>query len=104
MAQMLQDIRQYEPDQRPDGYFEFGYAEAKITYAILKKAVESGDLTRDGLFKAFQTIGTIDLGGLYPPAHYGDSGNPNDRVPTRDNTIYAIDPTATSTGLYLKDL
>jgi ABC-type branched-subunit amino acid transport system substrate-binding protein len=105
MAQMMQDIQKYatNPPQGPDGYFEFGYTEAKIVYAILKKAADNGDLTRAGVYKAYQNIGTVDLGGLYPKAVYGSSGNPNDRVPTRDNVIYAIDPTAASTG-YIKAL
>ncbi|HCI82579.1 MAG TPA: branched-chain amino acid ABC transporter substrate-binding protein, partial [Ktedonobacter sp.] len=38
MAQMLQDVSKYFPQQKPDGYFEFGYGESEITYAILKKA------------------------------------------------------------------
>lgn len=101
MVQMLQDVQRFAPDERPDGFFEFGYTEAKVTYAILKKAADAGDLTRDGVFKAFQSIGTIDLGGLFPSVHYGSSGNPNDRVPTRDNTIYAIDLTSPTT---VKDL
>lgn len=101
MAQLLKDVQKYAPDQKPDGYFEFGYTEAKITYAILKKAADAGDLTRDGVFNAFNSLGTVDLGGLYPNAKYGSA--PNDRVPTRDNTIYGIDPTAASNG-YVKDL
>src|SRR5262249_36000069 len=36
MAEMLNDIKKYAPGQQPDGYFQFGYAEAKVTYAILK--------------------------------------------------------------------
>ncbi len=99
MAEMLDNLAKYAPDQKPDGFFEFGYTEAKITYAILKTAVDKKDLTRDGLLKAFESLGDVDLGGLYPTAHYGSS--PNDRVPTRDNTIYAIDPTAPTT---IKDL
>lgn len=101
MKQMLDDISKYatNPAQGPDGFFEFGYTEAWIVAAILKKAMANNDLTREGLYKAYQQIGTIDLGGLYPSAHYGSSGSPNDRVPTRDNVIYAIDPTATATGL-----
>lgn len=99
MKQMLDDLAKYASDQKPDGYFEFGYTEAWIVGAILKKAMANNDLTREGLYKAYQSVGTIDLGGLYPSAQYGSSGNPNDRVPTRDNVIYAIDPTATATGL-----
>lgn len=92
MAEMLDNIQKYAPDQKPDGYFQFGYAEAKVTYAILKKAADSGDLTRDGLLRAFNSLGAVDLGGLYGAnAKYGSS--PAERVPTRDNTVFGIDPT-----------
>lgn len=92
MAQLLQDVAKYYPSQQPDGYFEFGYAESYVTYAILKKAMDNKNVTRDGLFNAFQSLGQVDLGGLYPTATYGSS--PNQRVPTRDSIIYAIDATA----------
>ncbi len=92
MAQMLQDVAKYFPNQKPDGYFEFGYAESEITYAILKKALDNKDITRDGLFKAFESLKTVNLGGLYPPVTYGSS--PNQRVPTRDSVVYQVDPTA----------
>ena len=91
MAQLVQDVQKYAPSQKPDGYFEFGYAESYITYAILKKAMASNDLTRDGLFNAFNSLGSVDLGGLYPSVTYGASSN--QRVPTRDNVIFQIDPT-----------
>lgn len=91
MAEMLSNIQKYAPSQQPDGYFEFGYAEAKVTAAILKKAIDDKDLTRPGLLKAFNSLGTVDLGGLFPTAHYGSA--PNDRVPTRDNSVYGLDPT-----------
>jgi ABC-type branched-subunit amino acid transport system substrate-binding protein len=90
MKQMLADVAKYAPDQKPDGFFEFGYTESKITYAILKKAIENNDLTRDGLLKAFESLKNVDLGGLLPTVNYGTS--PNDRVPTRDSVVYIIDP------------
>src|SRR5216683_1555367 len=90
MKQMLADGAKYAPDQKPDGFFEFGYTESKITYAILKKAADNGDLTRDGVFNAFDSLKNVDLGGLLPPVTYGTS--PNDRVPTRDSVVYIIDP------------
>ncbi|HEX6543514.1 MAG TPA: ABC transporter substrate-binding protein [Ktedonobacterales bacterium] len=91
MAEMLDNLQKYAPDQKPDGYFQFGYAEAKVTYAILKKAADNGDLTREGLLKAFNSLGTVDLGGLFGAnAKYGAS--PNERVPTRDNSVFGIDP------------
>ena len=91
MAQLLQDVAKYAPSQQPDGYFEFGYTESYITYAILKKAMANNDITRDGLFNAFNSLGSVDLGGLYPSVTYGSS--PNQRVPTRDNVVFQIDPT-----------
>ena len=90
MAEMLNDIQKYAPDQKPDGYFQFGYTEAKITYAILKKAADNGDLTRAGLLKAFESLSQVDLGGLLPPVTYGSA--PNQRVPSRDSRVFAIDP------------
>lgn len=91
MAQMLQDVQKYAPSQQPDGYFEFGYTESEITYAILKAAMAKNDLTRDGLYNAFLSLNKVDLQGLLPPVTYGDS--PNQRVPTRDSVIFQIDPT-----------
>lgn len=91
MKQMLDDIAKYAPGQQPDGFFEFGYTESKITYAILKKAMDNNDLTRDGLFTAFESLKNVDLGGLLPPVTYGST--PNQRVPSRDSVVYAIDPT-----------
>ncbi len=91
MAQLLQDVAKYAPAQQPDGYFEFGYTESEITYAILKKAFANNDLTRDGLYNAFLSLKNVDLGGLYPPVTYGSS--PDQRVPTRDSVVFKIDPT-----------
>src|SRR5438876_2146361 len=91
MAQMLNDVAKYAPDQKPDGFFQFGYTESKITYEILKKAMDNNDITRDGLLTAFESLKNVDLGGLLPPVTYGSS--PNERVPTRDSIVFAIDPT-----------
>ena len=90
MAEMMNDIQKYAPDQKPDGYFQFGYTEAKITYAILKKAADNGDLTRSGLLTAFESLKQVDLGGLLPPVTYGSSAN--QRVPSRDSRVFGIDP------------
>lgn len=91
MQEMLNDIQKYDPGQQPDGYFEFGYTEAKITGAILAKAVSNGDITRDGLLTAFDSLNSVDLGGLLPTIHYGSS--PDQRVPSRDNRVFGIDAT-----------
>jgi ABC-type branched-subunit amino acid transport system substrate-binding protein len=101
MAQLLQDVARYAPTQQADGYFEFGYTESEITYAILKQAFANNDLTRDGLYNAFISLKNVDLGGLYPQVTYGTS--PDQRVPTRDSVVYQIDPTMPNVG-YVKAL
>jgi ABC-type branched-subunit amino acid transport system substrate-binding protein len=93
MVQLLNDVKKYAPDQQPDGFFEFGYIASKITYTILKKALDNNDITRAGLLAAFESLHNVDLGGLLPPVTYGTASNPNQRVPTRDNIVFAIDPT-----------
>lgn len=93
MKQMLADVAKFAPDQKPDGFFEFGYTESYITYAILKQAIANNDLTRNGLLTAFQSLKNVSLGGLLPNVTYGSSGNGNNRVPTRDSVVYQIDPT-----------
>lgn len=90
MREMLDDVAKYAPDQKPDGFFQFGYTESKITYAIIKKALDNGDITRDGMLKAFESLKNLDLGGLLPSINYGST--PNERVPSRSNIVYLIDP------------
>ena len=90
MARCSTTSRTTHPTQQPDGFFEFGYAEALVTGAILKKAADNHDLSRAGLFNAFNSLGTVNLGGLFgATVTYGSS--PNQRVPTRDNSVYGID-------------
>jgi ABC-type branched-subunit amino acid transport system substrate-binding protein len=93
MAKMLQDVQKYEPSEQPNGFFQFGYTESIITAAVLKKAADNKDLTRAGLLNAFNSLGSVDLGGLYgASATYGSA--PNQRVPTRDSEIFVPDPTS----------
>jgi ABC-type branched-subunit amino acid transport system substrate-binding protein len=92
MAELLNDLKAQQSKQQPDGFFEFGFTESKVTYAILKKAADNKDLSRDGIFNAFESLRNVDLGGLEPNLNYGSS--PDQRVPSRDNSIYALDPTA----------
>ena len=87
---MLQDVAKYFPNQKPDGYFEFGYAESEITYAILKKALDNKNITRDGMFSAFESLKTVSLRWAIAACDLWFIAN--QRVPTRDSVIYQIDP------------
>jgi ABC-type branched-subunit amino acid transport system substrate-binding protein len=104
MKEMLDNIQKYAPDTKPDGFFEFGYAQAKVSYAILKKAIENKDLTRAGMLKAFESLKNVDLGGLYPAPTYGSIDNPNKRVPGRSSRAWKFDRTAATGTLPITEL
>lgn len=98
MKAMLDNMKKYAPDQEPDGFFQFGYSQATVVHAILKKAIEQRDLTRAGMLKAFESLKNVDLGGLFPAVTYGTSEKPNERVPSRGSRAWKIDRNA-PTGL-----
>jgi ABC-type branched-subunit amino acid transport system substrate-binding protein len=89
MAQFLADTTKYGSGQIPDYYYEYGYAMAKVEAAILKKAIESGDLTRQGILNAKLNLGTVDLGGLLPSVNYTPALGPV----SRKSGISVVDPT-----------
>lgn len=89
MRRMLADIRAHRPDQSPDHYFTYGYGQAILVAAFLEKAVELGDLSRDGLLEAQRQLGTVDFGGLFGSYTYGD---PAKRNPSRATSIFKVNP------------
>jgi ABC-type branched-subunit amino acid transport system substrate-binding protein len=95
MTQMLADAKQFSPEQQPDIYFLFGYAQAWSMAQVLEKAVANGDLSRKGITEAMNTVGTLETGGLLGDYQYG---KPSDRVFPRAGRIYTVDP-ATPGGL-----
>jgi hypothetical protein len=80
MKQFLADTKKYAPSQIPDYYFMYGYSEAKVETALLRKAIASGDLTRAGILDAKLHLGTVDLGGLMPPVDYTPALGPASRM------------------------
>lgn len=88
MAQMLEDVEAYGEDQVPDIYFAFGYAQAWSMAQILEKAVELGDLSREGIVKAMNDVGTISTGGLLGDYEYGE---PGDRKFPRGSRVFNVD-------------
>jgi ABC-type branched-subunit amino acid transport system substrate-binding protein len=90
MAQLLEDVKAYFPEQAPDLYFLFGYAQAWSMAQILEKAVENGDLSRKGIVAAMNDVGTLDTGGLLSDYEYG---GPDDRVFPRAGRIFSVDAT-----------
>ena len=79
MAQFLADHDKYFPSQAPDGYYMYGYCQAEMEVAVLKKAIESNDLTRTGILNAKLNLGSVDFGGLIPSLTYTPQLGPADR-------------------------
>jgi ABC-type branched-subunit amino acid transport system substrate-binding protein len=89
MTAMVDNVKQYKPDQEPDYYFGFGYQQAIAMTALLEKAVELGDLSHEGLMKASEELGTVSFDGLTDDYQYGPA---DERNPPRTTTIYEVDP------------
>jgi ABC-type branched-subunit amino acid transport system substrate-binding protein len=87
MSEMIADLEQYTPDQAPDQYFAFGYAAARGVTQVLEKAVELGDLSREGIVNAMNEIEEIDVAGLLGNYEWGP---PEDRDPPRANSFFKI--------------
>jgi ABC-type branched-subunit amino acid transport system substrate-binding protein len=87
MEQLLADQKQYAPQQTPSIYFALAYAQGMVVEQILRKAIESGDLSREGVLAAKQNLGEVDLGGITPAVTYTPEGGP----PSRSSLITEID-------------
>jgi ABC-type branched-subunit amino acid transport system substrate-binding protein len=90
MTQFLADHDKYFPAQAPDGYYEFGYAQAQMEVAVLRKAIANNDLSRQGILNAKLNLGSVDFGGLIPSLTYTPQLGPADR----QTDIAQVDPTA----------
>jgi ABC-type branched-subunit amino acid transport system substrate-binding protein len=88
MKDVLAHHEEYAPNTPPSIYFSLAYAAAKVQAAILKKAIDDGDLSRAGILKAKKSVGTIDLGGITPDVTYSDKKGP----PSTKSLITRIDP------------
>jgi hypothetical protein len=88
---MIGHQQTYAPDQQPDIYFTFGYAQAWAVHQLLEQAVELGDLSREGMIEAINSLDTLTFGDLFGDYGYGP---PEDRVPPRRSSIFAVDPAA----------
>jgi ABC-type branched-subunit amino acid transport system substrate-binding protein len=89
MAEMVKNVEELRPKQEPDYYFAFGYNQARAMTAVLEKAVEQGDLSRDGIKQALEGLGTVSFDGLTGDYQYGAA---EERNPPRTSTIFEVDP------------
>ncbi|MGW6281878.1 ABC transporter substrate-binding protein [Kribbella sp. NPDC055071] len=78
--------------EAPNAGVPYGYAVAEVWGAILKKACDNKDLTRDGIQKALQETTSADTGNLVATLDFSNPGAP----PTRQ--VYVAQPDASVEG------
>jgi len=71
MKTMLDAVRRYAPDQKPDAFFVQGWIQAGIVAEILERAAAADDLTRPGMARALDTMADVETGGLSGRLSYG---------------------------------
>ncbi len=76
-------------DAQPNTFHLVGYFQSIAVHALLEKAVELGDLSREGMAAAMAQLGEVDNFGLAAENYV--YGLPEDRVPTSAVRIYKFD-------------
>ena len=73
--QLLADYKaKYPNNANPSLGVVFGAGASNVMKQILEKACANGDLTRDGVLKAKQSLSNVDTGGLVVPLDLSKSG------------------------------
>jgi ABC-type branched-subunit amino acid transport system substrate-binding protein len=85
MTQMIASLKKYTPDQKPDFFFLMGYRCAMASTAVLEKAAANGDIDREGLLAALDSINTMHFGGLAGEHRYGPV---NQREAPRSSSVF----------------
>ncbi|MFN2560200.1 MAG: ABC transporter substrate-binding protein [Jatrophihabitans sp.] len=88
------------PKEIPNGGVDWGYGAAAAYTAVLKKACDNGDLTRDGVQKAFRQTTSIDTNGILPSLDYSHPGDPA----TRETLVSRPDKSAAGGLKVVQDL
>jgi ABC-type branched-subunit amino acid transport system substrate-binding protein len=85
MTEMVDAIKAYKADTPASDAYVYGWTEAQVTEAILRKAADNKDLTREGVVKAAFELDKVDFKGLAPAQTW--KGDPNSYV-VRDSYIF----------------
>jgi len=71
-------MREANGDQPPNAYFALGWSGGYIMKAALEKAVDDGDLTREGLLKAATSMTGVESEGMLPEGSGNYAGDANE--------------------------
>jgi ABC-type branched-subunit amino acid transport system substrate-binding protein len=71
------------PNEPKSAFAMYGYAQQEVMAQTLEAACQQGDLTRAGVLKAFQSLRSVQTGGLLPNLDYSKPGG----IPARETRI-----------------
>lgn len=94
MEDLMAAREKYAPDAGVDTGFTSGYASGMLMEQILTRALESGDLSRDGIRAAEEDLDALEFGGIMATFPWG---TPEERVAPSQVTIVKVDPSEEST-------
>lgn len=73
--------RKAHPDEPPKVSVQVGWGQGRLMYETLNRACENGDLSREGIVKAFHELSGTDLDGIVAgPLDYTKVGEPPSRA------------------------
>ena len=87
VAPLLDNLKRFRPEQKPDLWAVVGYNQARAMTALLEKAVANNDLSREGVMKALTQLGTVDNEGLSGNYTYGPIAG---RAPAMAGSVFKI--------------
>ena len=84
-----------EPETAPNDWYNLGWAGAYVMKAVLEKAIEDDDLSREGIVEAATSLSEVDSQGMLPAGSGNYAGDPNEAA-VRVTQLNKVDKTADS--------
>lgn len=98
MADLMAAHDEFASNTAADWNFRNGYAAGMVIDEILGRAVESGDISREGLAAASTSMDDLNFGGIQFPLTWG---TPDDRRPATQYSVFVPDR-STDLGLRME--
>ncbi len=80
LQKFITDYKAKYPDSQLDGGLTWGFGAAQAFTAVLKKACDSKDLTRDGMNTAFRSLTNVNTGVVVPLDYSKPGAAPSQKV------------------------
>lgn len=91
----FEELRTAYPKAAPNDWYSIGWAGSYVMEAILEKAIEDDDLTREGVVEAAASLEGVDGNGAVPEGTGNYAAEPNERA-VRMTQLNKVDPKAAS--------